>query len=388
MKVERAERLKKLPPYLFAEIDRMEEEAQARGMDLISLGVGDPDLPTDERIIQRLWKASQSPANHRYPAYEGCRQFREAAASWFRKRFGVALDPGKEVLTLIGSKEGIGHLPLAFINSGDEVLVPDPGYPPYEHGVVFAGGVPLPMPLYEERGFLPDFDVLDKQDLGRVKMLYLNYPSNPTAAIATKEVFSRAVEFARAHNLILVHDAAYCEIAFDGFKCASMLEVDGARDVAIELHSLSKTYNMTGWRIGFAVGSPEILAGLGKVKQSVDSGAFTAVQEAGIEALTGDQSIVRRMVEIYQARRDILVDGLNGIGMKTAKPKGSFYVWARVPEGFSSKSFTEHMLRQVGVVVTPGNGFGSLGEGFVRMSLCLPEARLEETVERFRKALS
>ncbi len=388
MRVERSERLKKLPPYLFAEIDRMEDEARAKGMDLITLGVGDPDLPTDDRIVQRLRKASQDPANHRYPAYEGSRQFREAAAAWFEKRFGVRLDPGAEVLGLIGSKEGIGHLPLAFVNPGDEVIVPDPGYPPYEHGVVFAGGVPVPMSLYEESGFLPDFEALDEWDLSRVKMLYLNYPSNPTAAVATKEVLSRAVEFAKDHDIMLVHDAAYSEIAFDGFVCPSLLEVEGAREVGIEFHSLSKTYNMTGWRIGFAVGNPEILAGLGKVKLSVDSGPFTAVQEAGIEALTGDQGIVKRMVEIYQARRDILVDGLNAIGMRTAKPKGSFYVWSRVPEGFTSKGFTEHILREVGVVVTPGNGFGSLGEGFVRMSLCLPEARLEETVERFRKALS
>lgn len=380
-----AQRLQVLPPYLFAELDRMKQEQVKKGVDVISLGIGDPDLPTPAHIIQALASAAADPRNHQYPSYEGMLSFRKAAADWYQTRFGVALDPTKEVLTLIGSKEGIGHLSLAFINPGDVALIPDPAYPVYQSGTLFAGGEAFPMPLTRERGFLPDLDAIPTEILRRAKILWLNYPNNPTGAIAPREFLVKAVEFARRNRLILAHDAPYSELAFDGYRPESVLSIEGAKEVAIEFHSVSKTYNMTGWRLGFAVGNADILAGLGRIKQNLDSGVFQAVQYAGTAALTGSQQCVAENCRIYQERRDVLVKGLREMGFEVATPKATFYLWLPVPKGFTSASFTVELLVKAGVVVTPGGGFGAAGEGYVRATFTVSVDRIREVVERLKK---
>jgi LL-diaminopimelate aminotransferase len=384
---ERSERLKALPPYLFKEIDRKKAEVKTRGVDIIDLGVGDPDLPTPGHIVEAMKKAVEVPGNHRYPSYSGMEGFREAAADWYRERFGVSLDPLKEVLSLIGSKEGIAHFPLAFINPGDTVLVPSPAYPVYHIGTLFAGGRSYVMPLEERNSFLPDLEAVPGDVAQRAKVLFINYPNNPTAAVADADFFERVVAFAKKHNIVVCHDAAYSEMAFDGFRPMSFLEVKGARDVAIEFHSLSKTYNMTGWRIGFAVGNAHAIDALGAVKSNIDSGVFQAVQEAGIAALRGDQSCVKEMCKIYQARRDIMADGLKDAGYDLIRPKATFYLWVKAPEGYTSAGIATRLLESAGVVVTPGNGFGAPGEGYFRIALTQKEERLREAIERI-KALS
>lgn len=380
-----AARLKQLPPYLFAEIDRLKQEAMRKGIDIINLGVGDPDLPTPSHIVKRMAEAIADPRNHQYPSYEGLLEFRQAVADWYQDRFGVTLDPQTEVLTLIGSKEGIGHIPLAFIDPGDVVLTPDPGYPVYLAGTVFAGGIPHLLPLYPSNGFLPDLESIPLDILRRTKMLFLNYPNNPTAAVAPETFFAQAVNFAERHNIILCHDAAYSEIAFDGYRPGSLLTVKGAKGVAIEYHSLSKTYNMTGWRIGFVVGNAEVLAGLGRIKTNLDSGVFQAIQQAGIEALRGPQDCVGWNCKTYQERRDVLVDGLSGLGWSFPKPKASFYVWIPVPPGYTSTELAGRLLREAGIVTTPGVGFGPHGEGFIRAALTVSVERIREAVERIGK---
>lgn len=377
-----ASRLKQLPPYLFAEIDRLKHEAVGQGLDIIDLGVGDPDLPTPPHILKRMAEATRDPRNHRYPTYEGLLEFRQAVAEWYWNRFSVVLDPATEVLTLIGSKEGIGHIPLAFIDAGDTVLVPDPGYPVYQAATVFAGGTPHPLPLYHSNGFLPDLDTIPTDVLLKAKMLFLNYPNNPTAAVAPEAFFVHAVDFARKHHLMLCHDAAYSEVAFDGYRPTSVLAVEGAKEVAIEYHSLSKTYNMTGWRIGFAVGNAEILAGLGRVKTNLDSGVFQAIQVAGIEALKGPQDCVADHCKVYQERRDVLVDGLKALGWDVARPQASFYVWIPVLTGYNSTDLVKRILTETGIVTTPGVGFGAHGEGFIRAALTVPVERIREAVQR------
>ena len=380
-----SQRLQCLPPYLFAELDRMKQEQVKKGVDVISFGIGDPDLPTPPHIIQALAAAAADPKNHQYPSYEGMLTFRKAAADWYRTRFGVSLDPATEVLTLIGSKEGIGHLPLAFVNPGDVVLVPDPAYPVYQAGTLFAGGETYYMPLTPARGFLPDLGAIPAEVLKRAKILWLNYPNNPTGAVAPREFLAEAVAFARRHRLILAHDAPYSEIAFDGYRPESILNIDGAIDVAIEYHSLSKTYNMTGWRIGFAVGNAQILAGLGRIKQNTDSGVFQAVQYAGIAALSGSQQCVADNCRIWQERRDVLIAALREMGFSVATPKASFYAWVPVPAGFTSSSFCADLLAKAGVVVTPGNGFGAAGEGFARIAFTVNVDRIREAMDRIRK---
>jgi LL-diaminopimelate aminotransferase len=378
-------RLQQLPPYVFAELDRMKQEQVKKGVDIISLGIGDPDLPTPPHIIHALAQAAADPKNHQYPSYEGMLGFRRAAADWYRQRFGATLDPATEVLTLIGSKEGIGHLPLAFINPGDIVLVPDPAYPVYQAGTLFAGGESCFMPLTAERNFLPDLGSIPAAVLKRAKILWLNYPNNPTGAVAPREFLAEAVAFSRKHGLILAHDAPYSEIAFDGYRPESILCIDGAKDVAVEFHSVSKTYNMTGWRLGFAVGSTQILAGLGRVKQNVDSGVFQAVQYAGIAALTGSQQCVADNCRIWQERRDVLIGSLRDMGFAVAPPRATFYAWVPVPRGFTSSSFCVDLLVKAGVVVTPGNGFGAYGEGFVRAAFTVKVERIREAMDRIRK---
>jgi len=380
-----AKRLQGLPPYLFAEIDRMKQEQVKKGVDIISLGIGDPDLPTPPHIIQALAKAAADPANHQYPSYEGMLAFRKAAADWYWSRFGVTLDPVTEVLSLIGSKEGIGHFPLAFVNPGDVVLVPDPAYPVYQAGTLFADGEAYPMPLARARAFLPDLDAIPGDVLKRAKILWLNYPNNPTGAVAPREFLVKAVEFARRHRLILAHDAPYSEMAYDGYRAESILGVPGAKEVAVEFHSLSKTYNMTGWRVGFAVGNAEILKGLGRIKTNLDSGVFQAVQYAGIAALAGPQQCIADNCRIYQERRDVLVGALREMGFDVEAPKATFYLWVPVPKGFTSKSFSIEILAKAGVVLTPGSGFGAAGEGYVRAAFTVGVERIREAVERIKK---
>jgi LL-diaminopimelate aminotransferase len=379
-----AERLQDLPPYLFAELDRRKTALRAKGVDLIDLGVGDPDLPTPQRIVERMREEVLLPRSHRYPSYEGLREFREAVSLWYERRFGIVLDPEHEVLALIGSKEGIAHIPLAFLNPGAYSLVPNPGYPVYHAGTIFAGGRSFFMPLTEKQGFVPDLQQVPAEVADTATLLFINYPNNPTAAVADKDFFAEVVAFARRHSLIVCHDAAYSEISFDQYSPPSFLEVAGAREVGIEFHSLSKTYNMTGWRLGFAVGNREILAGLGKAKTNIDSGVFQAVQRAGIEALTGDQSDVEEMRAIYQRRRDCMVRGIRAAGLEVTPPKATFYLWVKVPPGYSSVSFASLVLDKAGVVLTPGSGFGEAGEGYVRLALTVPEARLEEAGQRLQ----
>jgi LL-diaminopimelate aminotransferase len=373
-----------LPPYLFAELDRLKREVQQRGVDVISLGIGDPDLPTPPHIVEACQHAAGLPVNHRYPDYQGLDRFREAACGWYKTRFGVILDPQTEACALIGSKEGIANFPVAVVDPGDIVLIPDPGYPVYYSGSVFNGGEPYFMPLRKENAFLPDLNSIPTEIARRAKLMWLNYPNNPTAATADHEFFRRAVKFCLDNNIILAHDIAYSEIAFDGHRAPSVLEVDGARECAIEFHSLSKTYSMTGWRVGFAVGNAQLVGALGTVKTNVDSGVFQAVQEAAITALTGSDDLLRRYCAIYQQRRDMMVEALQTIGLACDVPRATFYIWASVPKGYTSASFTERLLKQTGVVITPGSGFGKSGEGYVRFSLTVPNERLREAVQRIK----
>ena len=377
-----------MPPYLFAEIDRKVAAAKARGADIISFGVGDPDLPTPQHIVEALTQAAADPGTHRYPSYTGLPEFRESIAGWYERRFDVGLDAREEVLPLVGSKEGIFHLPYAFIDPGDVALIPDPGYPVYETGTILAGGEAVLMPLLEENGFKPDLAGLDDDVVSRARVLWLNYPSNPTSATVDLEFFEEAVAFCKRHDLLLAHDAAYTEITYDEYVAPSVLQVDGAMDCAIEFHSLSKTYNMTGWRIGWVTGAPQGVEAMKRLKTNVDSGIFDAVQRAGIAAIDGPQDTLKETVEIYRRRRDLLCDGLKSMGIVVEPPKGSIYVWAPVPEGQTSESFTTYLLDEADLVVAPGNGYGPTGEGYIRFSLTLADDRLQEGVERLRKLVS
>lgn len=382
---ERAERLKRLPPYLFKEIDRKKAEVKARGVDIIDLGVGDPDLPTPPHIIEALKKAAEDPGNHRYPSYSGMGGFKEAVAEWYGRRFGVRLDPKSEVVSLIGSKEGIAHFPLAFIDPGDVALVPTPAYPVYHIATMFAGGESYFMPLVKENDFLPDLDAIPDDMAARARVMFINYPNNPTAAVADRAFFERVVAFAKEKDIIVCHDAAYTEMGYNGYQPPSFLEVPGAKDIGLEFHSLSKTYNMTGWRIGFAVGNPEAVDGLGAIKSNIDSGVFQAVQMAGIEAIAGDQSCVGEMRAVYTRRRDLMVKGLEAAGFRLRVPKATFYLWVEVPAGYTSARLATRLLEEAGLVVTPGNGFGEPGEGYFRIALTQNRQRLAEAIERLHK---
>jgi LL-diaminopimelate aminotransferase len=386
IKVNMADRIKNLPPYLFAVIDKMKQDALSKGVDLIDLSIGDPDIATPKHIVDAMKKAVEKPEHHRYPSYEGMLAYRAAVAKWYERRFNVNLDPKTEVLSLIGSKEGIGHIPLAFVNPGDIVLVPSPGYPVYPIGTAFAGGESYIMPLKEENSFLPDFKEIPEDVLKKAKLMFLNYPNNPTAAVASENFYKEAINLAVKYNIIICHDAAYSEIYYDNEKPLSFLEIEGAKDVAIEFHSLSKTYNMTGWRIGFAVGNKDVIAGLGKVKTNLDSGAFQAIQEASITALQTEDSLLSEIRNIYQERRDALYEGLKGLGINTNKPRATFYLWAKVPSGFDSTTFVAHLLEKAGVLATPGVGFGAPGEGYIRFALTQSIERIKDAVERIKKA--
>ncbi|HHY47178.1 MAG TPA: LL-diaminopimelate aminotransferase [Firmicutes bacterium] len=384
--VEEAERIKNLPPYLFAEVDKAIARAKQEGKDVISFGIGDPDLPTPSYIVDRLVEEARNPENHRYPSYEGLPAFRRAVAEWYKRRFGVELDPDTEVVSLIGSKEGIAHISLCYVNPGDINLVPDPGYPVYSIGTLLAGGTSYMMPLDEKAGFLPDLDAIPVEVRRRAKLMFINYPNNPTAAVATKEFFARVVEFAREYDIVVCHDAAYSEVTFDGYKAPSFLEVPGAKEVGIEFHSLSKTYNMTGWRLGWACGSARVIEALGRVKTNIDSGVFQAIQYAGVTALTGPDEHTARACETYQKRRDMVISGFNSLGWDIKPTKGTFYIWAPVPPGFTSIAFSNYVLEKAAVFLTPGIGYGQHGEGYFRISLTTPDHRIQEALERLKKA--
>lgn len=380
-----AARVGALPPYLFASLDAKLAARRAQGVDVISLGVGDPDLPTPDYVLDAMREAIADPATHRYPSYIGSPAFRHAVADWYRRRFDVDLDPDTEVMALIGSKEGLGHLSFAFVDPGDEALVPDPGYPVYATSTRLAGGIPVSLPMPADRGFLPDLDAVAPTT--RTKLLWLNFPTNPTAAVADLATFERAVAFAREHDLLLAHDAAYSEITFDGYVAPSVLQVPGAKEVALEFGSLSKFFNMTGWRIGWAVGSAEALRALGVVKTNLDSGQFTAIQRAAVAALARPLTDLDGLRATYRARRDRIVATLNDLGWRLEPPKGSCYVWVPTPSGTSSTEFADLLLDRAGVFVAPGSGYGDRGEGYVRFSLTVADDRLDEALERLRATL-
>jgi len=380
-----AKRVQNLPPYLFVEITRRIAEKRAKGEDVISFAIGDPDIPTPQHILDRLCVAARDPANHRYPETDGLPELRQAIASWYERRFGLVFDSDEEVLPLIGSKDGIGHVALCFIDPGDTALVPDPGYPVYSIGTMFAGGESYYMPLTEENGFLPDLEAVPAGVARKAKLMWINYPNNPTAAVADLDFFDRVVAFAKEYDVAVCHDAPYTEVAFDGYRPVSFLQAEGARDVGVEFHSLSKGYNMTGWRIGMVVGNQGMVNALMRVKSNLDSGIPQAIQLAGVEALLGDQSCIEEHNAAYARRRDLMVDTLMKMGIKVNPPKASLYVWARVPDGYTSAQFCTKLLDEASVVVTPGSGYGKYGEGYVRLSLTTPDERVEEGLARMER---
>lgn len=382
-----ADRLRQLPPYLFAQIEKKIAEKRAAGVDIISLGIGDPDRPTPDLVIEALQHHVARPDTHQYPSNRGRASFREAVAAFYDTRFGVALDPDTEIIPALGAKEAIANVNLAFLNPGEIALASDPGYPVYTTGPLMAGGEAVAMPLRPELGFQPDLESIPADVAARARLMFLNYPNNPTGAVIEDDFFARVVDFARRNDVIVVHDNAYSEITYDGYRAPSFLETPGAKDVGIEVFSLSKTYNMTGWRSGAVLGNPDLVGAYWQLKTNLDSGMFEAVQEASVAALRSDQSSVAEMCAIYRRRRDTLVGALQAIGVDVSPPKGTIYLWARVPEGETSASFTEKMLEGAAVVVTPGAAYGASGEGFVRMSLTVPDDRLDEAAERITRTV-
>ncbi len=380
-----SKKLQSLPPYLFLEIDKAKRLARAEGRDVIDLGIGDPDQPTPKHVIEALYKAALDPANHRYALDQGLPVLRQAIAGWYKKRFSVGFDPASEILPLIGSKEGIAHFPLAFLNSGDVALVPDPSYPPYKAGTILAGGAVHLMPLLASNHFLPDLSAIPFWTRRKAKIIFVNYPNNPTNACADDDFYRRLIAFALKNKIIIISDLAYSEIAFDGLRPRSLLEFEGAKDVVIEFHSLSKTFNMTGWRIGWACGNRQLVSALAKVKSNIDSGIFSALQLAGVAALEGHQVYLDQICSLYQERRDYLVRGLNSLGWTVFNPKATFYVWIKIPADTDAISFAGRLLKEVDIVATPGVGFGKYGEGYIRMALTVPKERIEEAIVRLKK---
>lgn len=382
--MKQARRLDNAPPYLFVEIEENIRKAQSRGMDVINLGIGDPDMPTPQFVVDRMVEAVQDPRHHCYPEYDGCIEFREAVARFYKRRFGVVLDPETEIVTLLGSKEGIAHIFFALVNDCDFTLVPDPQYPVYKLASALTGGVPYPMPLLRENAYLPDYSLIPSEVARRSKILFLNYPNNPTGAIADLAFFQQTVDYARKNDIVVCNDNAYSEFTYDGITAPSILQAEGAMDIAVEFHSLSKSYNMTGWRLGYAVGSQEVISKLKKMKNNIDSGVFTAIQMAGIDALDKGDRFIQEMKEVYNHRRHIALQCLCKLGWDHVVPRGAFYVWVKVPEGHTSRSFTATLLQQAGVVVAPGSGYGECGEGYIRISLTVPDLRLLEAFERMQ----
>src|SRR3989339_1297694 len=385
--MKKSHRLDKIPPYLFVKIEEKKAQLLKDGVDVIDFGIGDPDLPTPKHIFDKMHEVLESPEAGQYPTSKGEFSFRQAVANWYKKRFNVTLDPATEVCALIGSKEGLAHLPLAFIDPGDIALIPDPSYPVYKICTTLAGGEPYLLPLTAENEFLPNIDNIPGNILKRAKIFYVNYPSNPTGAIADKTFLEKCVKFAKANDLLLVSDLAYSEMGFDGYRPASMLEIPGATEVTIEFHSLSKTYNMTGWRIGMAVGNKEAVQALATIKSNLDSGQFKAIQLAAIAALTGSQQCVLDNNKIFEERRNMLYEGLLSLGFNFPKPKATFYMWVPVPTGETSASFAQKLLEKCGILVVPGNGYGAEGEGYVRFAITIPKARIEEAIVRMKKEL-
>ncbi|PKR84949.1 LL-diaminopimelate aminotransferase [Heyndrickxia camelliae] len=379
-----SKRVQGIPPYLFSVIDEKKKRLQAKGMDIIDLGIGAPDLPTPDFIVKRLTKELADPLNFKYSGYAGCQEFREAVAAFYKNYYEVDLDPNTEVLTLIGSKEGIAHIIPAMIDPGDVVLIPDPGYPVYRTAAYLSGGECIDLPLIPDQNYRPDYKQVSDQHKEQAKLMFLNYPGNPTAATVGIDVLEEAVRFAKDHEIGIVHDAAYNLVTFDGYKAPSILQVPGAKDVAVEFGSLSKSFNMTGWRIGYVVGNKEIIRALSIVKSNTDTSQFLPIQKAAAEALTSDYSTVDQNNRIYQERREKMVEALQKIGIAVEKPRGSFFIWAPVPKGYSSQGFAEKLLEEAGVVITPGNAFGPSGEGYFRISLTVPSERLTEAVERIK----
>jgi len=382
-----SKKLQSLPPYLFVEIDRAKRKARAQGEDIIDLGIGDPDQPTPAHIVEALYKAAQDPACHRYALDQGMLSLREAISKWYKVRFGVDLNPETEILPLIGSKEGIAHFPLAFLDCGDYSLVPDPCYPPYKGGSILAGGKPYLMPLLQANAFLPDLKKIPPGIRRKAKLMYINYPNNPTGATAEKDFYKETLDFAVKNKIIVISDLAYSEMSYDGYRPCSFMEIPGAKESAVEFHSLSKTYNMTGWRIGWACGSSDLIDALGRVKSNIDSGIFCALQLAGISALETPQEQVRNMCQLYQERRDALITGLTSLGWQVKPPKATFYVWIKIPAKSNSIEFSKLLLEKTNIVVTPGLGFGKYGEGYIRMALTVPTQRIREAVQRLRQKI-
>lgn len=380
--IEYAKRVKEIPPYLFSELDEIRKKLEKKGIDIINLSIGDPDLPTPKFVIEKLKEAVDDSRNHRYPPYAGMLEFKDAVVQWYKNRFQVDLVSEREVIALIGSKEGIAHIPLAFLDPGDYALVPDPGYPVYKTSTIFAGAIPYSMPLLKENNFFPDFSQIPEEIARRAKLMFLNYPNNPTSAVAEVGFFKEVVRFANKYHIIVCHDAAYSEIAYNGYRPVSFLRTEGAKEVGIEFHSLSKTFNMTGWRIGFAVGNSLVLEGLAKLKTNIDSGLFQAIQLAGREALLKEPSPAEEFRKIYQERKEVMVKGLKQKGLKVFDPLATFYLWIKVPSGYTSASFSKKLLSETGIISTPGSGFGIHGEGYVRMALTVDIERLKEAVAR------
>jgi len=383
--MKQARRLDNAPPYLFVEIEENIKRALANGVDVINLGIGDPDIPTPDFIVKKMIEAVKNPLYHSYPEYDGSMEFRCAVARFYKRRFGVDLDPETEVVALLGSKEGIAHIFFALVNEGDFTLVPDPQYPVYELATALTGGVPYPMPLVEENEFFPELSIIPKEVIKRSKILFVNYPNNPTGAVADLEQFQSIVDFGIKHDIVVCNDNAYSEFTYDGIKASSILMARNAKDIAVEFHSFSKSYNMTGWRLGFAVGNKDAITKLKKMKNNIDSGVFTAIQVAGIEALDNGDKSVLQMKKIYARRREITITELKKLGFEFIVPKGAFYLWIKVPDGFTSKSFTAMLLDKTGVVVAPGNGYGQYGEGYIRISLTISDDRLKEAFDRIKK---
>lgn len=380
-----SERLKKIPPYLFAEIDRKIAEAKAQGKDVISLGIGDPDTPTLQPVVDAMHEAIDNPKNHDYPPYNGTESFRKAACAWMKKRFNVELNPDTEMLCNIGSKEAIAHVFFAFVDEGDYTLVPDPGYPVYKNATIFAGGTPYSMPLLEENGFLPDLDAIPEDIAKKSKLMFLNYPNNPTGAVATKEFFKKAVDFCKKYDILLCSDMAYSEMTYDGYKAPSVLEIEGAMDVAIEFYSHSKSYNMTGWRVGFVCGNKDAVKALGTIKNNIDSGTFKAIQDAAIKAFEIDESYIDNLNNMYQERRDVMEAGLKELGWDIKPSKATFYIWIPVPKGYTSEQFATKMLEDAAIVVPPGNGYGRYGEGYIRIALTKDVDTIKKCINRMKE---
>ncbi|MCD8024642.1 MAG: LL-diaminopimelate aminotransferase [Candidatus Gastranaerophilales bacterium] len=381
-----SKRLDKIPPYLFARIDAKVAEAKAKGLDVISLGIGDPDMPTVQTVVNAMHSAIDNPKNHDYPPYDGTKEFKQASADWMKSRFGVELNADDEILANIGSKEAIAHLFFAFVDSGDITLCPDPGYPVYQNATILAGGEPYSMPLRAENGFLPELEKIPVDVAKAAKLMFLNYPNNPTGAVCDLSFYEKAVAFCKKYDILLCSDMAYCEMTYDGYKAPSVLQVEGAKDVAIEFYSHSKSYNMTGWRVGFVAGNKEAIKALGTIKNNIDSGCFKAIQEAAAKAYTTPKGEIEKLNLMYKERKEVMENGLRELGWNITPSKATFYIWIPCPKGFTSEEFATLMLEKANLVVPPGNGYGKYGEGYIRIAITKPTEVLKTAISRMKEA--